>query len=194
VPAPFRPVNGCAVFDSVDIAKLPKGPATDQPVVTVNLAKRHAGWRNDSHIDAEIALDSVAPLGGMRTTTIAGRIDGVWHVSAVRTALAGDRGGSPRETRQTVLDGEQTKALEAVLADPCFWTTPPVLPNDVPLKNGKSAICFDGVNTIFRVRVGDRKWYGEQDCRALGLPARLASILWRAALPAQFGGMFTTVR
>ena len=193
-PAPASPVNGCTIFDPVDVAKLPKAAPTDGPVITSELIKRHADWRPDAGADAEIALDSIDPLGGTRTTTLAARAGGVWRVSGVSGSIRSSEKTPPAQTKQVALDADQAAALNAVLADACFWSTPPILPNNVPLKSGKVATCFDGMNTDFRVRLGERRWYGEQDCRVVGLPGRLAAILWKASVPAHFSGMFNSVR
>ena len=189
--APARPTNGCNVFDPVDLAKLPKANPPKGQVITDELATRHADWHAAAGADAEIAVDSTDPMAGSRTTTLAERVGGGWRVSAVSDAgPRRDGQATAPQTRQVALDPAQTAALNAVLADACFWDTPRILPNAVPLKTGGQAMCFDGMNTAFRVRLGARRWYGEQQCRVVGLPGRLARILWSAALPAHFSGAY----
>jgi hypothetical protein len=190
-PATRPPMTGCSVFDPVDIAKLPKALPPQLPVITDALAKRLGDWKSSPQADADIVVDSTDPMSGRRTTVLAERIGGVWRVSAVQDGghAQGGSAAAPA-SKQATLDAEHTAALSQVLDDACFWSTPPILPNEVPAKDGGVFECRDGMNTTFRVRAGSRLWYGEQDCRLLGLPGRIGQILWSASLAATFSGAY----
>lgn len=189
VPASRPEISGCAVFDAVDVAALPKAAPLIGPMVDAALRARHADWTPTTVADAEVVLDAVDPMSRARTTLIAQRSQGAWRVSAVRSAAA----GAP-ETKSATLSPNDAATVDDILADACLWSTPPILPNQVPLKDGKVAVCYDGLDTILRIRSGEKRWDGEEKCRVVGLPYRLSLLLWNATLMPSASGRATMIR
>jgi hypothetical protein len=182
-PTPRPAVDGCTIFAPVDIAALPKAQPQSGLLVDAALKARHRDWTPAASADAEVVVDAVDPMSRSRTTVIAEHAGGAWRVSAVK-----DAAGAAPEAKAVTLSAEDAAIVDSVLSDACFWSTPPILPNDVPLKNGKVAVCYDGVDTILHARSGAKRWDGMQKCRLVGLPYRLAGVLWRATLRPSFSG------
>jgi hypothetical protein len=180
----------CPAFSYVDQARLPthlNDDPADVPFeeVWTAWANRDPGlaWRTPN---PEAAFHVTASPGALSEDPtereIIGRRSGrSWEIYArsyePRTWSERDQG----EWRAIRLSREGEAALAAILRDPCLWSAPRFLDDEVPLLNGRYDSRPDGPSTTYDIVQGDRRWGGWHFSWTVGAPGRLRVLLLREA-------------
>lgn len=190
---PVLQARTCTPFDKVDLAKLSsRWENFDGGDVSI-IWRRWLAEVDREEAGAALSSASlnlrIAPYPLMekpRAFDIRGaRIDGVWRMkSRTRTLL---RSGEEEEGpwRDFVLSERNSRELDGILDDDCFWNSPRFLASQIPMRGGGIQTYYHHPLTHFEVRQGEREWGGLHEVMA-GSPGDLVDLLLIAAYP-EFG-------
>ena len=180
----------CGIVDQVDLARLSGSNVSDYPAPTQILrdAERltHPRVRFAPQDDVEIVIlrdDGGVARNPTGTLERAVRRNGRWRVAAVvrsKPRTVRDT-GTPLLNRVVIPSEADARRLDRLLSDECLWRTPPILGEQIPLRDGQVALSFDGPTGVYSIKVGNRLWVGMQTSADVGPPAEIADILMRIA-------------
>lgn len=152
--------------------------------------RRDLGSKADVRLKPKGTTVTVTSWGTLvpgRTVLIATRKrSGVWSMLEVH-----DNPPSTRHTatpEMTVKRGRMSKpdsrALDALLADPCLYGEPAYIGNVYPLTDGEEGACYDGGDTLIEIALPGRRRTAFQACILYGLNGRLVDALGKPLEPA----------
>ena len=178
----------CPTFEHIDWTKLPTHLLDDPDGTSFETiwnrwasAPPDIAWRTERpqatlHIETTRgALSDIGP--GMRVV-VGRRSSNGWEIYA----REGEHPAAPAWTpwRDVQLSRSAQDRIDGVLADPCLWSAPRFLDQEVALRNGRYDARPDGPFNFYDVTSGSRRWGGMHLSWTVGAPARLRGVLLSA--------------
>ncbi len=185
-PAPEGRPATCG-YDTIDLERIAADPGRWSAAI-YEADEAHARLqphrRAPEGADAEFRVYSRDPVSGLETSVLAFRTGEGWSVETVRERGPGRVPQALRlhQRKKIRLSSRAAALLDATLNDRCLWSTPPLLPREVPTTTGVTYECADGLDTVYEARLGYRRWAGVQRCHIDGLAAVAAMMLWDLTL------------
>jgi hypothetical protein len=174
----------CETYRAVDLVAV-KAAEADLPAALTTAAERRAeasfGITPPSGFEAGRILltEKDTGWGAKRFVAVFRSPTGAWRARSLFERV------SPRPAAIVEAEVSQDLAsrIERILAEPCFYSEPAVMPRAVPLKDGRLTQVYDGNATLLEVEVGGRKRTSYQVGHPWGFTAELRNVLVRIGDP-----------
>lgn len=181
-----KAASQCPAWRNIDLSALPthSNNDPDEPL----LEDGWSAWANEPN---GIAWKTVSPTSSVHFITTPGglAIDPTVREVAGRQAASGweiyaRSGTAPgwqeqrwTDWRSVQLTPRGSERLNAILEDPCLWSAPRFLDQQVRLLNGRGDSRPDGPSTGYDLTRGNHSWGGWHFSWSVGPPGQLRSLL-----------------
>jgi hypothetical protein len=174
----------CTEFEQVDPNAEPINvltPSGDEPIeVAWDRWRRDepkVAWRTETS-DATIRFETAPGMHPDRRIreVVGRRSEGGWEVYA-RSLDGAKRRARWSAWSSKALSAQGTQRLNALLADPCLWQTPPFLRSLVKLRNGHHVERHHGPSTRYDLSSGEQRWGGWHIVWRVGIPGQVLELL-----------------
>jgi hypothetical protein len=179
------PAAQCPTWENVDLGSLPTHLNNDpgdpllEDIWAAWAAERsNIAWRTTSPAST---VHFVTSPGGLSSDATEREVTGRrsaegWEIYArSRTVPLPPEPWS--DWRAVRLSPQASQRLDAILGNPCLWSGPRFLDDEVRLLNGRYDSRPDGPSTSYDVAQGHRRWGGLHFSWSLGPPGQLRSLL-----------------